>query len=115
MLYHVLACSPFFARLCILAVNDATNIYIYISYFLSILLQVLWGFSFLTSRRLATFSVLRMRPVIVFITGFLGAFLLDFKVQLYIILCYIIVTAITYSLTPEYNRMHIAEFKYIAD
>ena len=46
----------------------------------------------------AAFSVLRMGLAGGFITGFLGALVLDFKVQLYIPLCYIIVTAITYTI-----------------
>ena len=46
----------------------------------------------------AAFSVLRMGLAVGFITGFLGALVFDFKVQLYIALCYIIVTAITYSI-----------------
>ena len=46
----------------------------------------------------AAFSVLRMGLAVGFITGFLGALFFDFKVQLYIPLCYIIVTAITYSI-----------------
>lgn len=46
----------------------------------------------------AAFSALRMGLAVGFITGFLGALVLDFNVQLYIPLCYIIVTAITYSI-----------------
>ena len=46
----------------------------------------------------AAFSVLRMGLAVGFITGFLGALVLDFNVQLYISLCYVIVTAITYSI-----------------
>ena len=46
----------------------------------------------------AAFSVLRLGFGVGYIAGFLGALLLDFKVQLYVILCNIIVTAITYSI-----------------
>ena len=51
-----------------------------------------------SDKQYAAFSVLQMGLGVGFITGFLGALVFDFKVQLYIPLCYIIVTAITYSI-----------------
>ena len=51
-----------------------------------------------SDKQKAAFSVLRMGLAGGFITGFLGALVLDFKIQLYVILCNIIVTTITYTI-----------------